>query len=84
MNRRHAAEMTANGNVVDPMDDALSVFDNDPKAGKMSINEFYKICGLLKENLSDEEFETVVRELQPDADGNFSYARLVHQMMPGS
>lgn len=84
MTRRHAAELTSHGSEgVDPMDDALSVFDNDPRLAKMPVSEFFRICGLLQENLT-EEFDSVVRELQPDVDGNFSYARLVHQMMPGS
>lgn len=85
MSRRSSTHLNGHGSLIDPIDDALSVFDtNDTKLTKMEVGEFKHICQLLKENLTEEEMETILKEIQPDAEGLINYAKLVQQMMPGS
>lgn len=84
---RRAAEMGAagmgGGGRDDPLDDALSVFDSNPGFARMDLKELQHICTLLKENLSEEEMDTVVKELQPDAEGVIDFKLLCLRMMPG-
>lgn len=91
MTRRAAAERAEGGSggagsdlLLDPLDDALSVFDSgDPRLSRLPLDELWHICGLLKENLSEEEKECLVKELVDTTDGCINYAKLVQQMMPG-
>lgn len=91
MTRRAAAERAEGGPggagselLLDPLDDALSVFDSgDPRLSRLPLDELWHICGLLKENLSEEEKECIVKELVDTTDGCINYAKLVQQMMPG-
>jgi calmodulin len=50
---------------------------------RMSVSELLHICDLLKENLSVDETDTLLRDMHVEADGTFNYARLVQQMLPG-
>ncbi len=67
------------------LDEALSVFDSgDPAYLRMDVSEVLHICELLKEHLSEEEKESLLREMHPDPqDQTINYARLVQQMLPG-
>lgn len=84
MTRRAAVDLVDG---TDPMDDALTIFDtNDTRITKMDVKELKHICQLLKENLTDDEMDCVLKELQPmmDGDGVINYAKLVQQMLPGN
>jgi len=81
--------MAGGGNSL--LDEALSVFDSAAGDGpaattlldaRMPVSELLHICDLLRENLSADETDTLLREMQIEADGSINYARLVAQLLP--